>query len=68
MSVERQSRRNTKMTSTTKMNAIKMVSSTSLIDARINLVMSNPILVEISDGKSFLICSNTKYSYVKNML
>ena len=60
MSVTRQSRRNRKMIRITRISASYNVSFTSLIDARINRVLSYMISTVTSSGRSFWISSRRR--------
>ena len=53
INVVRQLRKKRKMIKTTKRKASKIVSSTSLIELRINTVLSKAIVASISSGRSF---------------
>ncbi|OPZ72245.1 MAG: hypothetical protein BWY83_00754 [bacterium ADurb.Bin478] len=57
MTVVRQSRKNKKMINTTSAKAVITVSATSLMDLRMYLVLSKPMLSLMSGGRSRCICS-----------
>ena len=58
--VVRQSRRKPKMTRMTRMSAIRIVSRTSSMDARMGSVLSNPMPISMPGGRSSLMSSTRR--------